>query len=142
FDGEKFHNQVPGEPTFSEMARWGRGRVPGKWPAFVDASPAPAPPQRVGKGELRITFVNHATVLVQIDGVNLLTDPIWGEVAGPDTSCARVRGASTSRATPGTGRTSRRSRTASARPRWPCSRSRRGCRASCSRRCTWTRATP
>jgi L-ascorbate metabolism protein UlaG (beta-lactamase superfamily) len=91
FDGEKFHNQVPGEPTLSDIARWGRGRLPGKWPAFVDAPAAPAPPRRVGKGELRITFVNHATVLVQIDGVNLLTDPIWGEVAGPVPYIARKR---------------------------------------------------
>jgi L-ascorbate metabolism protein UlaG (beta-lactamase superfamily) len=28
---------------------------------------------------MRATFVNHATVLVQHDGVNVLTDPIWSE---------------------------------------------------------------
>jgi L-ascorbate metabolism protein UlaG (beta-lactamase superfamily) len=28
-------------------------------------------------------MVNHATVLIQIDGVNLITDPIWGDIAGP-----------------------------------------------------------
>lgn len=30
-----------------------------------------------------ITWVGHATFLVQIDGVNLLTDPIWSERTGP-----------------------------------------------------------
>jgi L-ascorbate metabolism protein UlaG (beta-lactamase superfamily) len=37
----------------------------------------------VGKGELRVTFVNHATVLIQMDGLNLLTDPIWSERCSP-----------------------------------------------------------
>jgi L-ascorbate metabolism protein UlaG (beta-lactamase superfamily) len=91
FDGQTFHNQVPGEPSLSDFARWGRSRIPGKWPDYADAPPAPPPPERVGKGELRITFVNHATVLVQVDGVNLLTDPIWGEVAGPVPYIARKR---------------------------------------------------
>ena len=91
FDGEGFHNEVPGEPTLSDIARWGRGRTPGRWPEFADAQPGPPPPRRVGKGELRITLVNHATVLVQMDGVNLLTDPIWGEVAGPVPFLARRR---------------------------------------------------
>jgi N-acyl-phosphatidylethanolamine-hydrolysing phospholipase D len=30
-----------------------------------------------------VTWVGHATLLVQIDGVNLLTDPHWGERASP-----------------------------------------------------------
>lgn len=91
FDGQTFHNQVPGEPSLSDFARWGRSRIPGKWPDYADAPPAPPPPERVGKGELRITFVNHATVLVQVDGMNLLTDPIWGDVAGPVPYIARKR---------------------------------------------------
>lgn len=91
FDGESFHNQVPGDPAFSDIFRWSRGRIPGNWPSYADAPPAPAPPERVGEGELRITFVNHATVLVQMDGVNLITDPIWGEAAGPVPYIARKR---------------------------------------------------
>jgi L-ascorbate metabolism protein UlaG (beta-lactamase superfamily) len=91
FDGERFHNQIPGEPTPSEFARWQAGRLPGKWPAWADAPFAPAPPTRVTEGELRITLVNHATVLVQMDGLNVLTDPIWGEMAGPVPYIARKR---------------------------------------------------
>ena len=47
-----------------------------------DITPS-VPPKRVGPGELRITFVNHATMLVQFDGLNVLTDPVYAEVAGP-----------------------------------------------------------
>lgn len=32
---------------------------------------------------MRVTWVNHATVLVQFDGLNVLTDPIWSERASP-----------------------------------------------------------
>jgi hypothetical protein len=38
------------------------------------------PPARVDEG-IRITFVNHATVLVQMDGISVLTDPIWSDRA-------------------------------------------------------------
>jgi len=31
----------------------------------------------------RITWVGHSTLLVQVDGVNLLTDPHWGQRASP-----------------------------------------------------------
>jgi N-acyl-phosphatidylethanolamine-hydrolysing phospholipase D len=30
-----------------------------------------------------VTWIGHATLLVQLDGVNILTDPIWSEHTGP-----------------------------------------------------------
>jgi L-ascorbate metabolism protein UlaG (beta-lactamase superfamily) len=35
------------------------------------------------RGQMRVTFVNHSTVLVQMDGINVLTDPIWSERCSP-----------------------------------------------------------
>jgi L-ascorbate metabolism protein UlaG (beta-lactamase superfamily) len=35
------------------------------------------------RGEMRVTFVNHSTVLVQMDGINVLTDPIWSKRCSP-----------------------------------------------------------
>ena len=32
---------------------------------------------------LRITWVGHSSFLLQIDGLNVLTDPVWGERASP-----------------------------------------------------------
>ena len=82
FDGHRFHNQMPGTaPDAMTIVSWRWHRHQGAWPEFADAPPAPAPPQRV-EG-LRVTLVNHATVLIQIAGFNVLTDPIWGEIAGP-----------------------------------------------------------
>lgn len=83
FDGQSFRNQLPTELPLLEIVKWRRTRRPGAWPGYVHARPGAPPPPRVGPGELRLTLVNHATVLIQMDGVNILTDPVWAEVAGP-----------------------------------------------------------
>ncbi len=54
---------------------------PAQWPEWIEDPAYSPPPERVGKGELRITHINHATILIQVDGANILTDPIWAERA-------------------------------------------------------------
>jgi L-ascorbate metabolism protein UlaG (beta-lactamase superfamily) len=84
FDGERFRNPVPTETHgFGDFLRWMRERERGSWDEVVGARPGAAPPYKVLDGELRVTFVNHATLLVQLDGWNVLTDPIWSERASP-----------------------------------------------------------
>lgn len=83
FDGERFFNSEPAPHGFGAFFRWVSNRKPGPWRDWVDAPPGPKPPERVGKGELRVTWVNHATVLVQLDGVNVLTDPVWSYRVSP-----------------------------------------------------------
>ena len=53
------------------------------WQGAPGAAPGPRPPWRVALGEMRVTFVNHATVLIQADGLNVLTDPIWSRRCSP-----------------------------------------------------------
>ncbi len=81
FDGRRFRNLRPID--HASVLRWILTREPGPWDEWLDAEPGPAPPERVGRGALRVTFVNHATVLIQIDGVNVLTDPIWSARTSP-----------------------------------------------------------
>ena len=38
---------------------------------------------RAGDDRLAVTWVGHSTLLVQIDGLNVLTDPMWSERASP-----------------------------------------------------------
>jgi L-ascorbate metabolism protein UlaG (beta-lactamase superfamily) len=52
------------------------------WPERVAVRPS-KPPARVEGAAMRVTWIGHATVLVQADGVNILTDPIWSTRAGP-----------------------------------------------------------
>jgi len=84
FDGRRFRNETPtAHAGFGDFVKWMRTRQPGPWRKWEGVPPAPSPPRRVGRGEMRVTFVNHATVLVQMDGVNILTDPIWSERCSP-----------------------------------------------------------
>ena len=90
FDGQRF--ATPGAPKkkggfdldgFGSLVSWQLGRKPGPWKAYRDEPPGPPPPYEVGKGQLRVTFINHATTLIQLDGVNILTDPIYSARASP-----------------------------------------------------------
>src|SRR5579864_372347 len=83
FDGVKFHNLEPTPDLTLRSAisiRLIRRVFSNKdntpehpWPVWVDDPPQPPLPKRV-EG-LRVTFINHATLLIQIDGLNVLTDP-------------------------------------------------------------------
>ena len=84
FDGEQFFDDKPPTPGATGLLKWLVTRDPGPWPEWIDVEPGPPPPREVSEpGRLRVTVVNHATVLVQLDGVNILTDPIWSERASP-----------------------------------------------------------
>ncbi len=85
FDGTHFF--TPDAPKRSigtaKFFEWQLDRHQGPWPTHDDAQPGPPPPERVDGGGMRVTFINHATTLIQLDGVNILTDPIWAERASP-----------------------------------------------------------
>jgi L-ascorbate metabolism protein UlaG (beta-lactamase superfamily) len=83
FDGQRFHNAEPFEKGFLDLLRYYWQREPGVWQHDLTLPPGAPPPQRMGEGALRVTVVNHATVLIQADGLNVLTDPIWSERASP-----------------------------------------------------------
>lgn len=83
FDGRRFRNPNPGWQSEASFLKWQMHREPGVWRGWVDAAPGPQPPERVGGGRVRATFVNHSTVLLQLDDVNILTDPIWSWRCSP-----------------------------------------------------------
>lgn len=82
FDGERFYNRIGRPVGFRAFLRWMATRQPGVWPAWIDGAAGRRPPERVTSG-IRATFVNHATILLQTAGVNVLTDPMWSERASP-----------------------------------------------------------
>ena len=83
FDGERFWPPLRVERGVGDLARWQLDGV--KRPEWHDiqAAPGPRPPRRLPLSALRVTFVNHATVLLQVDGMNILTDPIWSQRCSP-----------------------------------------------------------
>lgn len=83
FDGKRFYNPEGGDHSLGDELKWFWRMKAVEWPEWVNDAPQPPPVERVGPGELRATLINHATVLIQIDGLNIITDPIWSERAGP-----------------------------------------------------------
>ncbi|MGA7625945.1 MAG: MBL fold metallo-hydrolase [Candidatus Acidiferrales bacterium] len=83
FDGKKFFNPWGGLPGGGSVLKWLASRKPGSWREWIEDPFAPPPPARVSDGEIRATFVGHSTVLIQMDGANILCDPIWSKRASP-----------------------------------------------------------
>lgn len=93
FDGARFFNPDPDDaidalgtpaPTGSRYfwRRLSGGQAQPDWPATVAVARRPVAP-RVDGDAMVVTWVGHATFLVQTRGLNILTDPIWSERAGP-----------------------------------------------------------
>jgi L-ascorbate metabolism protein UlaG (beta-lactamase superfamily) len=88
FDGERFFNPGPAHHAAAHggpmrfVNRWLGDDERAKWPESVPIRPT-VPPHRVVGGEMLVTWIGHATVLIQTEGVNILTDPIWSERASP-----------------------------------------------------------
>jgi L-ascorbate metabolism protein UlaG (beta-lactamase superfamily) len=84
-----FRNSVPRTPmmkggsglaTVGDYLFGGQRRTP---PAPLPSDDPRALWQRSPDSGLRATWLGHSTVLVEIDGVRVLTDPVWGERASP-----------------------------------------------------------
>lgn len=81
FDGTEFFNPGGQPPRgFGDLLRWQLGGDKADWPDRVGIT-RDRPPERVA--DLRVTLVGHATVLIQVAGLNLLTDPVWSQRASP-----------------------------------------------------------
>lgn len=76
-------NQAPfPDKGLWDVIKWKWNSSPGVWPRSVSVA-AVVPPPQVGGKALRATFINHATVLIQHAGLNLLFDPHYSERASP-----------------------------------------------------------
>lgn len=82
FDGKSFFNAEP-DHTSADMVKWLWQMNTVDWPEWVDDPRQPQPTAFVRGEDLKITYINHATMLIQTDSLNILTDPIWSERASP-----------------------------------------------------------
>jgi len=89
YNGKRFVNTIPVKITTASSAantmwKWitgGEERQPShKLEKFeTDPNQLMSPPS----SGLRVTWMNHSTVLIEIDGKRFLTDPIWSRRASP-----------------------------------------------------------
>jgi hypothetical protein len=88
--GERFrnvHTILPGlrdpsvpMPTLTEFLCGGERRVPSRALPSLDPLETWKSPPESG---LRVTWLGHSTLLIEIDGLRVLTDPVWGPRASP-----------------------------------------------------------
>jgi L-ascorbate metabolism protein UlaG (beta-lactamase superfamily) len=67
-------------PTISEFLCGGQRRTP---PGPLPSIDPRASWSRPFETTLRATWLGHSTVLLEMDGVRVLTDPVWGDRASP-----------------------------------------------------------
>jgi L-ascorbate metabolism protein UlaG (beta-lactamase superfamily) len=95
FDGARFFNPDGDADTKQIQPKGsGGGRASFFWKYFTGSDGRPewpksvavnriAPPARVEGERMVVTWVGHASVLIQTQGLNILTDPVWAEKTGP-----------------------------------------------------------
>ena len=94
FNSAKAHHTPTGFKNNYTDAAEGSGFLRWQWERIVDG--LPKPPERPIVGitpdlaylnskhqDVAVHWVGHATVLLQVDGLNSLTDPHWGDRASP-----------------------------------------------------------
>src|SRR5687768_7800542 len=86
WDGERFRSTHPAPrgsapmPTLKDFLGGGERRVPLTHLPSVDPLDGW---QRAAQSGLRATWLGHSTVLLEMDGWRVLTDPVWGPRASP-----------------------------------------------------------
>ena len=85
-DGNRFYNRDGSDKGLSDISQflWQSLWNESAWPESLPNPVPSAIPDRIEDG-IRATYINHATILIQVDGLNILTDPIWSERASPVT---------------------------------------------------------
>ena len=85
YDGRRFHNLNPGtrRKSFFQALKWKieGGKQP--WPKEEQIKEAPTFPTSIREDEVFVTFIGHATVLIQFKGLTILTDPVFSSLVGP-----------------------------------------------------------
>ena len=84
FDGIQFYDLEGVQPkSIGDLMRWWTSGKRSVWPVWLPSPYSDRPPARVVGDRLRITYVGHASVLLQAGGRNVLIDPVWSERASP-----------------------------------------------------------
>ena len=86
FDGQVFFDPDGVPPkSLREVWRWqfGEKRNRAIWPKWAPSPHADTPPARVEGKKVRLSFVGHASWLIQTAGLNILIDPVWSERVSP-----------------------------------------------------------
>jgi len=86
FDGKKFNNKEGYDSKgFLDLIKWASTRNAGNWTEKTeeDITYGEKPAERVSDSVHVITYVNHSTFLIQTNGLNIITDPVYSDRVSP-----------------------------------------------------------
>jgi len=85
FDGSKFSNHLKSDKSPWDIIKLFSGFMFYKqsWPGWVDNDPDIVSDVVERSEKLRVTFINHSSFLIQVDNLNILTDPLYADRASP-----------------------------------------------------------
>lgn len=83
FNGKSFQNPNPNNKTLFSFLKMRLETPYSDWPQWRESQYRQAASERVKGNELHIMHINHSTVLIQLGGINILTDPIFSERCSP-----------------------------------------------------------
>jgi len=86
FDGQLFFNPwAPHDVKVGDFLKWQLNGQRVSWPKAVPNRATPELAKDLSPGELVVTFINHATFLIQLPDCNIVTDPVWSQRVSPVT---------------------------------------------------------
>lgn len=67
----------------SDILKWKFTTTAETWPDFVPVTHKPTLNSVIKENEANLTFINHSTFLIQLNGINIITDPVYSKRVSP-----------------------------------------------------------
>jgi L-ascorbate metabolism protein UlaG (beta-lactamase superfamily) len=83
FDGTRFFLDGHQGTSARDYFKWNLTGSPKPWPRRIRNRSYAPPPVRVAGGIMSCTWIGHSTLLIQTQGLNILTDPFFSNRASP-----------------------------------------------------------
>lgn len=84
FDGKRFINPNGlAAQNLLGVLKFGIYRKPEKWIKDYETDTRTEAIPKPKQDEVQVSFVNHSTFLIQVGGLNILTDPVWSKRCSP-----------------------------------------------------------
>lgn len=82
--GRRFRNAMgPAGRGWKDYLRWAATGKKQRWPKRIENTHQPRLARALPADAAAATFIGHATFLLQVGGMNLLTDPVFSDRVGP-----------------------------------------------------------
>ncbi len=85
YNGLSFFNPEGAAPgSFTNLLKWKFQEERAEWPDEYPSPYANAKPQaKVDGADIKVTMIGHATLLIQTNGLNIITDPVYSKRVSP-----------------------------------------------------------